>query len=54
MAYTDWKNKVNEFKKIDVRGVVGNFFQGLKKTGERVTARRRNYCDTKLRSHSSL
>lgn len=31
MAYTDWKNKVNEFKKIDVRGVVGNFFQGLKK-----------------------
>ncbi|ERJ84763.1 hypothetical protein HMPREF1987_00348 [Peptostreptococcaceae bacterium oral taxon 113 str. W5053] len=31
MTYTDWKNKVDKFRKIDVRGVVGNFFQGLKK-----------------------
>lgn len=31
MAYNEWKNKVNEFKTIDVRGIVGNFFPGLKK-----------------------
>lgn len=31
MAYTDWKQKVSEFKRIDVRGVAGNFFQGIKK-----------------------
>lgn len=31
MAYTDWKNKIGEFREIDVRGVIGNFFQGLKK-----------------------
>jgi hypothetical protein len=31
MSYTDWKNQTNTFKKIDVRGIQGNFFQGLKK-----------------------
>ena len=31
MSYADWKDKVSEFKKVDVRGVAGNFFQGLKK-----------------------
>ena len=31
MSYTDWKDKTTEFKTIDVRGVQGNFFQGLKK-----------------------
>lgn len=31
MSYTDWKNKTTDFKKIDVRGIQGNFFQGLKK-----------------------
>ncbi len=31
MSYSDWKNSVSEFKKIDVRGISGNFFQGLKK-----------------------
>ncbi len=31
MSYTDWKEKIAEFKTIDVRGVQGNFFQGLKK-----------------------
>ncbi len=31
MSYTDWKDKTNVFKKIDVRGIQGNFFQGLKK-----------------------
>lgn len=30
MSYTDWKNKTGEFKTIDVRGIQGNFFQGLK------------------------
>lgn len=31
MAYQEWKDKTSEFKKIDVRGVAGNFFPGLKK-----------------------
>lgn len=31
MAYLNWKDKVSEFKKIDVRGVAGNFFQGIKR-----------------------
>lgn len=31
MSYTDWKDKTEEFKKIDVRGVAGNFLQGLKR-----------------------
>lgn len=29
MSFEDWK--IDEFKKVDVRGVQGNFFQGLKK-----------------------
>ncbi len=31
MSYSNWKEKINEFKTIDVRGVQGNFFPGLKK-----------------------
>lgn len=31
MSYTDWKDKTAEFKKVDVRGAQGNFFQGMKK-----------------------
>ena len=31
MNHKEWKNKVNEFKTADVRGVAGNFFPGLKK-----------------------
>ena len=31
MSYENWNNKVNEFKVVDVRGVAGNFFLGLKK-----------------------
>lgn len=31
MAYVNWKDKRSEFKKVDVRGVAGNFFAGLKK-----------------------
>ena len=31
MSYTEWKDKTADFKKIDVRGIQGNFFQGLKK-----------------------
>lgn len=36
MAYTEWKDKVEGFKKVDVRGVVGNFFPGLKKQASEV------------------
>ena len=38
MSYTEWKDKTTAFKTIDVRGVQGNFFQGLKK-------QRRGCCD---------
>ena len=31
MSYTEWKDRTNDFKTIDVRGIQGNFFQGLKK-----------------------
>lgn len=31
MSYVDWKEKIVEFKKIDVRGIQANFFSGLKK-----------------------
>lgn len=31
MAYIEWKHKISEFKKIDVRGVAGNFFLGIKR-----------------------
>ena len=31
MSYADWKDQVSGFKTIDVRGIQGNFFQGLKK-----------------------
>lgn len=31
MSYSDWKEKTAGFKKIDVRGVAGNFLPGLKK-----------------------
>ncbi len=30
MSYSDWKDKQQEFKTIDVRGIQGNFFPGLK------------------------
>lgn len=30
MSYTNWKDKIDEFKVIDVRGMHGNFFTGLK------------------------
>ena len=31
MSYKEWQNKTEDFKKIDVRGIQGNFFQGIKK-----------------------
>ena len=34
MSYTDWMNKTVDFKTIDVRGIQGNFFQGVKKRAE--------------------
>ena len=30
MSVTNWKDKVSSFKQIDVRGIQGNFFLGLK------------------------
>ena len=35
---SDWKEKAAEFKKIDVRGIQGNFFQGLKKQAMQLPA----------------
>ena len=31
MSCADWKDRVSDFKKLDVRGVAGNFFPGIKK-----------------------
>jgi len=36
MSYADWKEKTSDFKKIDVRGLAGNFFPGLKKQAQAV------------------
>ena len=38
MAYTDWKDKAEGFKKIDVRGVAGNFLEGIKKQASELPA----------------
>ena len=27
----EWKDKIGSFRQIDVRGIQGNFFQGIKK-----------------------
>ena len=31
MDYSEWKGKTDGFKKVDVRGVAGNFLDGIKK-----------------------
>lgn len=31
MAYEYWKDRIEEFEKIDVRGIQGDFFHGIKK-----------------------
>ncbi len=31
MSYAEWKDRIDSFKKVDVRGIQGNFFQGLRK-----------------------
>ncbi|MCR4676924.1 MAG: DUF2249 domain-containing protein [Sphaerochaetaceae bacterium] len=31
MSYSEWKDKSADFRQIDVRGIQGNFFQGLKR-----------------------
>ncbi len=38
MSYNDWKDKVTNFKKVDVRGIQGNFFPGLKKQAMKMAA----------------
>ena len=44
MSYTEWKDKTTAFKTIDVRGVQGNFFQGLKKQAMQLAASIRYIC----------
>ena len=34
----EWKNKIGSFRKIDVRGIQGNFFQGLKQQAMQLPA----------------
>ena len=36
MSYMDWKDKTAEFKRIDVRGIQGNFFPGIRKQADQV------------------
>ena len=38
MSYMDWKEKTSEFKKIDVRGIQGNYFAGLKDQAMKLNA----------------
>ncbi len=38
MSYSEWKEKAVAFKQIDVRGVQGNFFQGIKKQAMQIRA----------------
>ena len=38
MSYAEWMDKTAGFRKIDVRGVQGNFFQGLKKQAMELAA----------------
>jgi hypothetical protein len=38
MSYTDWKDKTADFRQIDVRGVQGNFFQGIKRQAMQLPA----------------
>ena len=34
----EWKDKISSFKQIDVRGIQGNFFQGIKKQAMQLPA----------------
>ena len=34
----EWKDKIGSFRQIDVRGVQGNFFQGIKKQAMQLSA----------------
>ena len=34
----EWSDKIDSFKKIDVRGIQGNFFQGIKKQAMQLPA----------------
>lgn len=38
MSYAQWRDKVDTFKTIDVRGIQGNFFPGLKKQAMQLPA----------------
>lgn len=38
MSYSEWKDKTAEFKKIDVRGIQGNFFAGIKRQATQLPA----------------
>ncbi|MCR5825172.1 MAG: DUF2249 domain-containing protein, partial [Oscillospiraceae bacterium] len=38
MSYTDWQKKTGAFKTIDVRGVQGNFFPGLRRQAMQLPA----------------
>ena len=34
----EWKDKIGSFRQIDVRGIQGNFFQGIKKQAMQLPA----------------
>ena len=35
MSYQNWQSKAADFRKIDVRGIQGNFFEGIRKQAAR-------------------
>ena len=38
MSYNEWREKTATFKQIDVRGIQGNFFQGIKRQAMQLSA----------------
>ena len=36
MSYENWQSKAADFRKIDVRGIQGNFFEGIRKQAARI------------------
>lgn len=37
MSFIDWQDKIKDFKKVDVRGIQGNFFPGLKQQAAKLS-----------------
>ena len=50
----EWRDKIDSFKKIDVRGIQGNFFQGIKKQAMQLPAGNANKREMRNSMHTSI